>query len=66
MKDLVHLVTSYREPTLCGNLFGASWLVSTYIVHPNLNEYTIQDYKWCPDCLKHPEVVMARLNGTNV
>jgi len=80
MKELVHLVIEYEGPILCGRLFGVSWLVKgrldmarlvrTYIAHPNLTDYHQYNekdlYQWCPDCIKHPEVIIAKLNETNV
>jgi len=72
MKDLVHLKLKYSEdkPALCGEKSYTYRPISTYLKYPNLNgfpyyHYT-EDYEWCPDCITHPNVIMAKLNGTNV
>jgi len=69
---LVHLKDNdddHTKPTLCGKQSNTYKYLKTYLVYPNLCDYLIQypkDYEWCPDCTNHPEVVMVRLNGTNV
>jgi len=68
---LIHLKFKAFGAILCGARapFGQYQFTNNYIKHPNLNDYIgfyRKNYKWCPDCLKHPEVVMARLNETNV
>jgi len=68
----VHLSLTMRAPTLCGAPYMLWQYVNTYIKCPDLRNgyyypyYTKETNKWCPDCLKHPDVVMAALNGSNV
>jgi len=68
--NIVHIVT-IRSPdkALCGNNspYSHCVYVQTYTMSPNMfDHYLASTYEWCPDCLKHPEVVMTTLNRTNV
>jgi len=68
----VHLTLKYNfgygRPTLCGEQSYTYQFINFYLKRPNLDDYFIydKDYEWCPDCITHPDAIMARLNGTNV
>jgi len=64
MKDLVHLKYSFGCNNLCNKQSILWHTIDTYIHDPTWNY--ISGYAWCPDCLKHPDLVMAALNKTNV
>jgi len=59
--NIVHIAMNYNEPTLCGSYSSKYVHITTYI-----NYLNPRSYRWCPDCVKHPDLVMARLNETNV
>jgi len=62
---LVHLRLSRTDPNnLCDKQSILWHNISTYIQNPSW-DYTIS-YAWCPDCIKHPDVIMATLNRSNV
>jgi len=68
---LVHLKYSfgYNKPTLCGNKSDSYEFAETYLKYPNFADFPYSsnlNRKWCPDCITHPDLVMAVLNGTNV
>jgi len=59
---------AYGKPPLCGKQSNNYQYVETYLKYPNLNDYYHYNkgYEWCQDCITHPDVIMARLNETNV
>jgi len=46
---------------LCGVQSDTCLHINTYIRYLNP-----RSYRWCPDCVKHPDLVMVVLNYTNV
>jgi len=60
---------SYDIPTLCGLKYSVEFnywhIISTYLRYPDLYDKNT-DFDWCPDCANHPDIIMARLNETNV
>jgi len=56
----IHLKLEYTNNTLCGKQSLPYLFIDAYLKNPNLDGY------WCPDCINHPDLVMARLNRTNV
>jgi len=68
----IHLRLEYGTPTtLCGDQSDIyTYLIITYFKYPNLDGYNFYPNsvpcEWCPDCITHPDVIIAKLNGTNV
>jgi len=70
----VHIVgNDFKDPALCGSEHYHVYYVSLkeYMRNSNLTYwfyFSLSDnkYEWCQECVTHPDLVMARLNETNV